>query len=359
MEFEKALSYDDILLRPKKSHIRSRSEPSVSTKLVSDIEVDIPVVSAAMDTVTEGDMAQAMSDAGGVGVVHRHHGSQEKNTVEERIEMQAQNVSQVDGTVGAAIGIGEEWQQRLERVVEAGADFVCVDVAHAHLEMCLDVVEKAHSEYDVPLMAGNVSTGEGAVDLVSAGADAVKVGIGPGSHCLTREVAGVGVPQVTAINEVTNALDKARALGKTDSYIPVVADGGVQSSGDVAKALVLGADTVMVGGMFGGCEESPAELVVTSDGRKYKQTRGMSSDEARDDHDLENNVVAEGDSGLTPHRGSATDVAFSLASGVRVSFSYIGASNIDEARENGEFIQVSPSVQERNGTHGVFTQRDD
>jgi IMP dehydrogenase len=355
MKLEKTLSYDDILLRPKRSRITSRSEPDVSTKLVGDIEIDIPIVSAAMDTVTDGNMAQALSDAGGVGVVHRHHGNQEEHTSEERIEMQARDISEVDGVVGAAVGIGSDWRERTERAIEAGADFICVDVAHGHLQMSLDVVSQLSDEFDIPLMAGNVSTSEGAIDLVDRGADAIKVGIGPGSHCLTREVAGVGVPQVTAIDEVTDALDKSRALGKIESYVPVVADGGIQSSGDIAKALVLGADTVMIGGMFGGCKESPAETIVTQDGRKYKQTRGMSSDEARDDHGLENNVVAEGDSGLTPYKGSAESVATKLASGTRVSFSYIGAYDISEAREKGEFIQVSPSVQARNGTHGVFT----
>lgn len=353
LTFQNGLSYDDVLLRPRRSDVESRSDPEINSVLVGDIEVDTPIVSSPMDSVTESEMAQALADQGGVGIIHRFLDTEE----------QAEEVEKVDGLVGASIGIDGEWMERADAVVTAGADFVCIDVAHAHSEMCLDAVDALTSNLDVPVMAGNVSTKEGAVDLVKAGADGVKVGIGPGSHCLTREVAGVGVPQVTAIKEVTEGLHDARMRGEIESYIPVVADGGIQSSGDISKALVLGADTVMIGGIFGGCEESPAPVVEVEvrgssnapESRKYKRTRGMASQKARDDHDLSESKVAEGDSGLTPYKGSASTVVHKLSSGLRTSFSYLGAHNIDEARKRGEFVRISNSVQNRNGTHGVFT----
>jgi IMP dehydrogenase len=354
LQFTNGLSYDDVLLRPRRSDVRSRSDPDINSVLVGDIEVETPIISAPMDSVTESQMAQTLADNGGVGIIHRFLD----------VEEQASNVEQVDGQVGASVGIDNEWLERAHTVVDAGADFVCIDVAHAHSDMCLESVQTLQSELDVPIMAGNVSTREGAVDLVRAGADGVKVGIGPGSHCLTREVAGVGVPQVTAIKEVTEGLKKARVRGDIDdTYIPVVADGGIQSSGDISKALTLGADTVMIGGLFGGCEESPAPVVEvevrgssnTSESKKYKKTRGMASEDARDDHDLSDNKVAEGGSGLTPYKGSATNVIKKLSSGLQTSFSYLGAHNIEEARKRSQFIRVSNSVQNRNGTHGVFT----
>lgn len=354
LQFTNGLSYDDILLRPRRSDVRSRSEPDINSVLVGDIEVDVPIVSSPMDSVTEYEMAQTLADQGGVGIVHRFLS----------IKEQSESVSRVDGLVGASVGIDGEWLDRAHSVVNAGADFVCVDVAHAHSDMCLESVRTLEDELEVPIMAGNVSTREGAVDLVKAGADGVKVGIGPGSHCLTREVAGVGVPQVTAIKEVTEGLKDARMRGDIDdTYIPVVADGGIQSSGDISKALTLGADTVMIGGLFGGCEESPAPVVEvevrgssnTSESKKYKRTRGMASSDARDDHDLSNNKVAEGDSGLTPYKGSASNVVNKLSSGLQTSFSYLGAKNIQQARKRSQFIRVSNSVQNRNGTHGVFT----
>lgn len=345
MNLENGLTYDDILLRPRRSDVRSRSDPEINSKLIGDIEIEVPILSAPMDSVTEHEMARTLADNDAVGIIHRFLDP----------EQQANEVSKVDGLVGASVGVDGEWFERAMLLEENGVDFVCVDVAHGHSELCIEAVEELSSEVDVPVMAGNVSTGRGAVDLVRAGAQAVKIGVGPGSHCLTREVAGVGVPQVTAINEVVEALDNARKRGDIDEYIPVVADGGIQTSGDISKALTLGADTVMIGGLFGGCSESPAELITAKDGSRYKQTRGMASDEAREKNDMTTEKAAEGDAGLTPYKGSAEDMVDKLASGVKTSFSYLGAHTIKEARSRAEFIKVSPSVQSRNGTHGVFT----
>lgn len=347
MNLENGLTYNDILLRPRRSDVNSRADPEIKSKLIGDIEIDVPILSAPMDSVTEYEMAQTLANNGAAGIIHRFLDPEE----------QASQVSKVDGIVGGSVGVDGEWFERSMLLEENNVDFVCVDVAHGHSQLCINAVEELSSEIDVPVMAGNVSTGRGAVDLVKAGAEAVKIGVGPGSHCLTREVAGVGVPQVTAINEVVEALDNARKRRDINEYVPVVADGGIQTSGDISKALTLGADTVMIGGLFGGCSESPAELITSKNGNRYKQTRGMASDEARKKNDMTTDKAAEGDAGLTPYKGSAEDMVNKLGSGLKTSFSYLGAHNIKEARSRAEFIKVSPSVQSLNGTHGVFNDK--
>lgn len=344
MNLETALSYDDISIRPCRSTVESRADVSLESTVVGDITVDKPIISAPMDTVTEGDMAQAMNDAGAVGIIHRYLSPEE----------QAEEIENVDGLVGTTIGIGDGWRERLQKTVDAGADFVCVDVAHGHMERAIDVVEETTDIVDVPVMAGNVSTGQGAKDLAIAGAEAIKVGVGPGSHCLTREVAGVGVPQVTAISECVEAVRLAKMTNQISHDVSIVADGGIQKPGDMTKALLVGADTVMVGGLFGGCEESPARLVETDSGEKYKQTHGMASDEARDENDIDTEEATEGDSGLIEYNGSAESVVNELSSGARSGLSYVGAHTLSEGRENAEFVRITPSVTVRNGTHGVL-----
>jgi len=344
MKLETALSYDDISIRPQRSPVKSRSDVSLESTLVRDITIENPIISAPMDTVTESDMAQAMHDAGAVGIIHRYLSP----------EKQAEEIQKVDGVVGTTIGVGEGWEDRLEKTINAGADFVCVDVAHGHMERAIDVVRETTELTDLPVMAGNVSTGDGAKDLAMAGAEAVKVGVGPGSHCLTREVAGVGVPQVTAVSECVESLRLAQKTGQIDHDVSVVADGGIQKPGDMIKALLVGADTVMVGGLLGGCDESPAELVQTQDGEKYKRTHGMASGEARDENNIETEEAVEGDSGLIEYSGSAESVVNELSAGSRSGLSYVGAHTIEEGRENVEFVRITPSVTVRNGTHGVL-----
>jgi len=348
MNIEMALSYDDISIRPQKSGVESRSDVSLESTLIRDITVENPVLSAPMDSVTESEMAQAMYDSGGMGIIHRYLSA----------DKQAEEVSKVNGVVGATIGIQEGWEDRMFSVIDAGADFICLDVAHGHMQRAIDVVNKATDQIDKPVMAGNVSTGEGAVDLASAGAEAIKVGIGPGSHCLTREVAGVGVPQATAIRSVAEKLDLARSMGKFKHDVSIVADGGIQKPGDMTKALLLGADSVMVGGLLGGCEESPAPVIETEEGNKYKKTHGMASDEAREENEIKTEEAIEGASGMVPYAGEAESVVETLSSGARSGLSYVGAHNIEEGQRNVEFVRITPSVETRNGTHGVFNNRE-
>ncbi|PSP32081.1 guanosine monophosphate reductase [Halobacteriales archaeon QH_10_67_22] len=341
-ELRTGLSYGDVLLVPKRSPVDSRTDVDLSTRLTPSVDLERPLLSAPMDTVTESDTAVALSRAGGFGTIHRFL------TVDE----QAREVEQVVAAgerVGAAVGIAEDAVTRTAAVVEAGAACVTVDVAHGHLQRCLDTVERLDREFpDVDFLVGNVATAEGVADLYHAGADAVKVGIGPGSHCTTRRVAGVGVPQLTAVDDCS---DEAR-----DLEIPVVADGGIRTSGDAVKALMAGADTVMMGSLFAGTEEAPTEIVEV-DGTRYKRSRGMATtaaNENRTDKTAEEAAPTadEGVEGLTEYKGPLADVAEEFAAGIRSGLSYCGGHTIEEARERAEFIRTEAAAKDREGAHG-------
>ena len=332
------LSYGDALLVPQRSPVESRSDVDLSTLLTPSIELERPLLSAPMDTVTESETAIALSQSGGFGTIHRFASIDEQSA-----EVRA--VAQVGERCGAAIGIDENYLDRSEAVLEAGADCLMVDVAHAHLESCLSAVEHVRREFDVPLIAGNVVTPAAVEDLHAAGVDCVKVGIGPGSHCTTRKVAGAGVPQLTA---VADCAPIAHDLG-----ITVVADGGIRSSGDAVKALMAGADTVMMGSLFAGTQEAPG-AVVEVDGRTYKRSRGMATttaNEERSDKDVEVGAD-EGVEGLTEYKGPLADVVAEFCAGIRSGLSYCGGHTISGAREKAEFVRVANSAREREGAHG-------
>ncbi|WP_232685790.1 guanosine monophosphate reductase [Halobacterium zhouii] len=342
MDVRTGLSYGDVLLVPQRSGVDSRSDVDLSTPLTGDVELDNPLLSAPMDSVTESETAIALSAAGGLGTIHRF-----LDIDEQASEVAA--VAEAGERVGAAVGINEDFLERTEAVVEAGADVVMVDVAHGHMESCLDAVDAIGSAFpDVPLVTGNVATPEGVRDLYAAGADTVKVGIGPGSHCTTRKVAGAGVPQLTAVDDCSDAAE--------DLGIPVIADGGIRSSGDAAKALMAGADTVMMGSFFAGTDEAPGR-VVTVDGARYKESRGMASTDANDDRtDKDIEISAdEGVAGLSEYRGPLADAVSEFLAGVRSGVSYCGGHTIPEARENAEFVQVAASAAEREGAHGIVS----
>ena len=336
------LSYGDVLLVPQRSPVDSRSDVDLSTRLTPEIRLETPLLSAPMDTVTGAETAIALSKAGGFGTVHRFMTPDEQAAAVERVVDAGERA-------GAAVGIAEDAIGRTAAVVEAGADCVTVDVAHGHLERCLDTVERLRDRFpDLPLVVGNVATAAGVRDLACAGADAVKVGIGPGSHCTTRRVAGAGVPQLTAVDDCSTA---ARDLG-----IPVIADGGIRSSGDAVKALMAGADTVMMGSLFAGTEEAPPE-VVEVEGTRYKRSRGMATtaaNEARSDKDADAAAPSadEGVEGLTEYKGPLADVAGEFAAGIRSGLSYCGGHTIPEAREKAEFVRVEQAAKEREGAHG-------
>lgn len=340
------LSYDDVLIQPQSSPVRTRENVSTRTRLIGDVEIDVPVVSANMDTVTEVEMAQAMTDFGGVGLLHRFMEPQE----------QADMIENIEGTVGASVGIDEEYIENAQLYLEAGADFVCVDVAHGHLDRCVDAVDQLTDQFEAPIMAGNVATSQGAKDLAMAGADSIKVGIGPGSTCRTREVSGVGVPQFTAVQNVSSALNTLTQQMDLERRPTVIADGGITSGGDMAKALLAGADAVMMGGLLAGCDESPSPLREFN-GNQYKVVRGMSSEAARSDteafdEDDEDRYI-EGMEGLKEYTGSLEDHLTEIVDGVKSSFSYVGARDLETAQDNAEFMRVTAATQSRNSAHNV------
>jgi IMP dehydrogenase len=257
--------------------------------------------------------------------------------------------------VGAAVGVGEGTEDRVDRLVEAGVDVIVVDTAHGHAQGVLDRVEwikKRHPKMQV--IGGNVATTAGAKALVDAGADGVKVGIGPGSICTTRVVAGVGVPQITAIDNVRKALE--------DAGVPFIADGGVRYSGDVAKAIAAGATAVMMGSVFAGTEEAPGETILYQ-GRSYKSYRGMGSLGAMQDgsadryfQDPTNNIdklVPEGIEGRVPYKGSVLSIIFQLVGGLRASMGYCGCASIEEMRTKAEFIEITSAGMRESHVHDV------
>jgi IMP dehydrogenase len=336
------LSYGDVLLVPQRSPVDSRDDVDLSTRLTDDIELDTPLLSAPMDTVTGPDAAVAIGRAGGFGTIHRFMTVDEQAAAVERVVEAGQ-------PVGAAVGIAEDAVARTAALVDAGVDCVMVDVAHGHLDRCLDTVERLRAEFpDTDLVVGNVATPEGVRDLAAAGADCVKVGIGPGSHCTTRRVAGAGVPQLTAIDDCADAADE---LG-----IPIVADGGIRSSGDAVKALMAGADTVMMGSLFAGTEETPPAIVEV-DGERYKKSRGMATTaaaEERSDKDEAGEEVDadEGVEGFTEYKGPLGDVVEEFCAGIKSGLSYCGGHTIEAAREKATFIRVEQAAKEREGAHG-------
>jgi IMP dehydrogenase/GMP reductase len=339
MSKDTGLSYDDVLLVPQRSPVDSRSGVDLSTELAEGVDLSIPVLSAAMDTVTDGEMAAAVAEAGGLGVVHRFL----------TIEDQAAMVRAVAGdghAVAGAVGIAEAYVDRAAALVAAGASMLVVDVAHGHMERALSATETLADRFpDTPLCAGNVATRAGVADLAAAGADSVKVGVGPGSHCTTREVTGFGVPQFTAVERC--------AAAASEHDVTVVADGGIRTSGDAVKALLAGADAVMMGGYLAGCTESPGE-VIEIDGDRYKRSRGMSTAAAAEDRD-DKDVDVDADEGVeavTPYSGPVADRLAEFTAGMRSGLSYAGAHDLETARENAEFMEVTGSTAYRNGSHG-------
>lgn len=339
VNYNRGLSYDDVLLTPKRSPVSSRQDVTLQTVLGDGIELDIPILSAPMDTVTETEMAVSLGESGGFGTIHRFMG------IEEQAE-QVMEAKRNDVLVGAAIGIDEDYEERARQARSAGADALMVDVAHGHLEKTVKAVDELADLFpDTTLIAGNVATKRGVSDLAKAGADVVKVGVGPGSHCTTREVTGVGVPQFTAVQ---TCAQEAREHG-----VRVIADGGIRSSGDATKALMGGADTVMMGSFFMGTDESPGDIQKTPEGERVKITRGMASEEANDERtDKEiDPTVEEGVVRQTNYKGSVKPLLDEFTAGIRSGLSYCGGHSIAQARENAEFIQVSAATQARNGEH--------
>lgn len=317
---EKKLTYDDVLLKPQKTDVDSLSSVETSVSLCG-INLEIPMLSAPMDTVTERDMAEALADEGGIGVVHRFLEADKQASVVE-------GVSPVAGAVGL-----DEFD-RCKKLVDVGVDLLVADIAHGHHESFLEFIRKVSHRFDVPVAAGNVATKDAALDLAEAGADAVKVGVGPGAACTTREMTGAGVPQFSAVKD----------LGSIDA--DVIADGGIRKPGDMVKALMAGADCVMVGSILGDTVESP----------RQGEFRGMSTKAAaedRGDRDLkESDSYEEGETMEYTEDSTVEQVIKEYLGGLKSGLSYCGADNVADARENAEFVKISGSTQYRNRAHG-------
>lgn len=345
------LTYDDVLLVPKYSAVNSRKDVVLKTLLTPKIFLNIPIISANMDTVTEHKMAVAMAKLGGIGIIHRFLS----------IKQQSLEIAKVKGKnsgkllVGAALGVKNDCLKRAESLLSAGADVLVVDIAHGHSKHCLQTVKTLKKKFPkAEIIVGNVATKEGVLDLIKAGASAVKVGVGPGSMCTTRVVAGAGVPQFTAVMECSETAKKYK--------IPVIADGGIKNSGDIVKALAVGASTVMLGGLLAGTTESPG-LTVMKNGQKYKISRGMASltaniDRKRgrtkqiDDYGF-SEYVAEGVEAMIPFRGNVADVVKQLLGGIRSGLSYAGSHNIPELQKKAEFCRVTSVGFVENHPHDV------
>ncbi|MFM7542277.1 MAG: IMP dehydrogenase [Actinomycetales bacterium] len=352
------LTYDDVLLLPDASEVVP-SEVDTKSYLTRKIQLEIPLVSAAMDTVTESAMAIAMAKLGGIGIIHRNLPVAEQVT-------HAKLVKGVGLRVGAAVGVGDDGFERATALIEVGVDVVVVDTAHGHHRAVLDAIERIKKRFPgQEVIGGNVATRAGAQALINAGADGVKIGVGPGSICTTRVIAGVGVPQVTAIMEAAKACKKAD--------VPLIADGGLQYSGDIAKAIVSGADTVMLGSLLAGCDESPGELL-ESGGAKFKRYRGMGSLGAmqsrgesksyskdrymQDDVLSEDKLVPEGIEGKVAYRGSVANVVHQLVGGLRSGMGYAGAESISALQRRGRLIQITSAGLQESHPHDVLDVKD-
>ena len=472
----KALTFDDVLLVPAYSQVLPK-DASLTTRFSRNIALNLPLVSAAMDTVTEARLAIAIAQEGGLGIVHKNLSAKDQaaqvarvkryesgvlrdpvvitpqHTVRQVVALSEQlgvsgfpvcegaqvvglvtgrdlrfetryelRVSEImtrreklvtvpDGTtlaqakvllnqykierllvvndafelkglitvkditkqtsfpnaardaqgklrVGAAVGVGEGTEERVEALVRAGVDAIVVDTAHGHSKGVIDRVRWVKQNYpQVDVVGGNIATGAAALALVEAGADAVKVGIGPGSICTTRIVAGVGVPQIMAIDSVANAL---RGTG-----VPLIADGGIRYSGDIAKAIAAGASSVMMGGMFAGTEEAPGEVILFQ-GRSYKSYRGMGSigamqqgsadryfQESSTGNPNADKLVPEGIEGRVPYKGSMVAIVYQMAGGVRASMGYCGCATIDAMQNSAEFVEITAAGIRESHVHDV------
>ena len=343
------LTYDDVLLVPRRSRVRSRRQVSLTTRLSRNLTLDLPIVAANMDTVCEAEMAITMARLGGIGIIHRF-----LPTYAHALEVEKVKLAGADLRVGVAVGTDHDMLERAKSCVAAGADVLVLDIAHGHADHAVEGVQRLKDAFaDVDLVAGNVATPEGAADLAAAGADAIKVGVGPGGVCTTRLVAGVGVPQLTALDDAV-----AGAGG-----VPIIADGGIRTSGDIAKALAAGADTVMIGSLLAGTKESPGEVEHSAKGL-VKRIRGMASREAAEgraerhgaelDDEYFEHRAPEGVEGLVPYRGEVAKVLHQLLGGVKSAMSYLDATDLEEFRRNATFVRVTSAGIVENHPHAAL-----
>lgn len=361
---KKGLTFDDVLLIPAESHILP-NEVNLTTELTPNLKLHIPLISSGMDTVTESKMVIAMAENGGLGVIHKNLSIAAQ--VDEVVIVKSKKIDpnlphpSVDKNnrllVAAAVGITSDTFERANSLIDAGVDAIVVDTAHGHSAGVLRKIAEIRKHFPkVTLIAGNVATQTGAEALFEAGVDVVKVGIGPGSICTTRVVAGVGVPQITAIFDAAQA---AKKYNKT-----IIADGGIKYSGDVVKALAAGGNAVMLGSMLSGTTEAPGTIFV-NEGKKYKSYRGMGSIGAMSQQhgssdryfqggvNEANKLVPEGIEALVPYKGDVSDILYQIDGGLRAGMGYVGAEDISTLIDESQFVQITNAGLRESHPHDV------
>jgi IMP dehydrogenase len=338
MNLETHITFDDVLLVPQYSDIKSRTEVTLASEMSEGVELRVPIISAPMDTVCGRLMAERMAEFGALGIVHRY------NTIEKQANIVSQASEAGAKNIGAAIGITGDYLERAAALVEAGVKVLCLDVAHGdHILMhagAHNVVERFGSKAHI--MAGNIATYTGALALAQIGVDSVRVGIGGGSICSTRIQTGHGMPTLASVVDCVKAKEKFPNL-------KIIADGGIKTSGDMVKALAAGADFVMVGSLLAGTNEAPGDIVF-KDGERYKSYRGMASKDAQMDWRGKTSSL-EGVATVIPYKGQVFPVLSGLENGIRSGLSYSGARNLQELRENARFIRQTASGLAESNTH--------
>lgn len=338
-ERDHGLTFDDVLIIPKKSEVKSRRDPSLKSRITKNKFLETPIISANMDTVTESKMAIAMHEMGGLGILHRF-----MNTEQQVAEVALVKAAGAQ-IISASIGVNGDYKERAEALVKAGVNLMTIDIAHGHSVLMMDTLKWLKDKFPgLEVIAGNLATPDAAVDLIEAGADAIKVGIGPGSMCTTRIITGAGVPQLTAI---------ALCAEAAESYgVPVIADGGIRTSGDMVKAFAAGADVIMLGSMLSGTIETPGDIV-----NGKKQYRGMASKKAQISWrgDMPQGMAPEGESTFVTIKGHVSDVIHELTGGIRSGMSYVNATSILEVRQKASFMEMSPNGISESRAHGVRT----
>lgn len=333
----RGLTFDDVLLVPSRSDVRSRREPSLKTKLTKNIDIETPIISANMDTVTEESMALAMAELGGVGILHRFM------SIEQQVAMVRVLREKNLKVIAASIGVSDDFKERATQLVQNGCNLLTLDIAHGHSVQMIETLKWVKDQFaNVDVIAGNMATAEAAEDLIAAGADAIKVGIGPGSMCTTRIITGCGIPQLTAI---ALCAEVAREKG-----VPLIADGGIRTSGDMVKAFAAGASTVMLGSMLSGTIETPGEI---KNGKK--QYRGMASKSAQVSWrgGVPEGMAPEGESTQVSVKGHVRDVILEVTGGLRSGMSYLNATTLEEISQKARFIEMNASGASESRAHGV------
>ena len=351
---KEALTFDDVTLVPKYSEILP-SDVDTSIKLTQSLKLKIPLLSSAMDTVTESKMAIAMAKAGGLGVIHR-------NLDIKKQVIEIKKVKKQKLYVGAAVGTGNNEFNRAEAIIKENVEMIVVDTAHGHTKKVSEIIRfiKKKKGKGTSICAGNIATAEAAKFLISLGVDVIKVGIGPGSICTTRLVAGIGVPQLSAILNVRN--------GIKNKNVKIISDGGVKYSGDLAKAFAAGADAVMIGSLFAGTDETPGKLIRRK-GKLFKSFRGMGSVGAMNKGSADrysqskqkdkSKYVPEGVEGFVKYKGKVSNIVFKLIGGLRSSMGYLGSKQIKYLRNKPQFVKITKAGFYESMVHNVDIVKSD